>query len=124
MPVWHSPRLEGNTSQESTIHNERKLEKVYAIVNKEPTYPGGTKAWFEHLRKNMRYPGTQKLKGKVVLAFDVTSNGEIVNIRVLKSFNSAYSQEAVRLLTIADKWHPALYQGEVVNASSQVRINF
>jgi Gram-negative bacterial TonB protein C-terminal len=50
---------------------------------------------------------TEKPKGEVVLAFEVSTAGEATNIVVAQSLGSQADQEAIRLLTNGPKWKAA-----------------
>ncbi len=83
-------------------------------VNREPEFPGGSAFLQSFIQKNMRYPARElqeKIEGTVILQFFVTEKGEIIAIKILKSFSPALDKEAVRLLKSMPKWDPGKANG-------------
>ena len=68
---------------------------------KKPAYPGGDKALSEFVAKNVRYPEeakAAKIEGKVLVAYDVTDNGEVINPHIINGIGYGCDEEALRLI--------------------------
>jgi protein TonB len=102
---------------------EADPNQVFTAVEVEPTNPG----FGAFLQKNMRYPGVDKennVQGKVYLQFVVNTDGSVTNITVLRSPSETLSDEAIRCLKAAPKWHPGIQNGKPVRTQFTVPISF
>ncbi len=91
-----------------------KNTKVYNVVEKMPSFPGGQKALNAFLNKNIKYPKDAKKKGiqgRVFCNFIVERDGSITNVRVVKSADPSLDNEAVRVLQTMPKWIPGKQVG-------------
>lgn len=127
-PNWYNPyrplRLHNSLP---SITSPMTLDITYTIVEEEANYPGGASTWMKHLKTNIKYPSDalrKGINGRVILSFDVTKQGEIVNIIVAKGLGYGCDQEALRLLVTSGKWTPAQQNGEAVNSRSTISITF
>jgi TonB family protein len=71
------------------------------------SYPGGTKALFAFMRKNIKLPSEVldgDIKGAVHVRFVVDVDGNVTDITVKKSLSSACDDEAVRVVESMPKW--------------------
>lgn len=92
-----------------------------------PSFPGGMKAFYQFLAKEIRYPADaqkNRIEGTVRLAFVVTTSGKIHDIDVVESPNSDLSREAVRVLQYSPNWIPAKELGELINMKYTVPVRF
>lgn len=70
----------------------------------------GEKNYKEYLKKNIRYPKDgecSKIKGSVIVEFNLTKTGSPINIRVVKSLCPELDQEAIRLVRTGSNWTPS-----------------
>lgn len=103
----------------------KSVNKLYII--QPPSYPGGMKAFYQFLGKEIRYPSNAQknsIQGTVKLSFVVAESGEIQDITVLESPDSDLSREAIRVLKYSANWLPAKELGELVNMKYTVPIRF
>jgi len=84
---------------------------TYDISTYIPRPSVGRDAYFDYLAKNRKYPPGEIRHGEVQMTFTVTADGAISNIAFLKRMNTAYNEEAKRLLTEGPAWLPALDHG-------------
>lgn len=93
-----------------------------------PSYLGGTRALYEAISANIRYPKScieRKIQGVVVLRFTVTRKGKIRGISVQKSLHPDADAEAVRVLRkLKGKWKPAYENGKAVDVHFVLPIRF
>lgn len=54
-----------------------------------------------------RFNAAPRLKGSVLLAFQVGTDGKPINIKVIESLSEAYDKEAIRILRNGSDWTPA-----------------
>jgi TonB family protein len=93
--------------------------KVYDIneVQIKPEYSGGTNKFLDYIKKNYNAPKVSGLKGKVLVAFTVDTDGSLINIKVLRDIGHGSGEEAVRVLKRCPKWTPAIKNGNAVQCS-------
>jgi len=61
------------------------------------------------------------LRGSVLLSFQVTTDGKLTNVKVIKGLNEAYDNEAVRIIRNGSEWTPPT-DGNAYEA--RVEVNF
>lgn len=101
--------------------------RVYALVEKQPSFPGGTQSFLQYLASNIKYPAEDRknnVQGRVVAQFVVEKDGSLSDVKVLRTPSAAMGEEAVRVLSISPKWTPALQGGRPVRAQYTVPVNF
>ncbi len=92
-----------------------------------PTYKKGKEALFNDIVSRVKYPGSAKkdgIEGRVFIEFTITKNGEMINAKVKKGFDKACDAEALRVVKSLEGWNPALKDGEPVDASMVIPIQF
>lgn len=92
-----------------------------------PQYPGGTKAMYDFIYKNMNFPAADKKKGVsgiVVVRFIVEKNGSLSNVEVIKHGTPSMDKEVIRVVKKMQKWIPAKKNGKPVAVSMALPINF
>lgn len=108
------------TAQPLKVAGERSDETV-------PQYPGGTKAMYDFLFSNLKFPAADVKKGVsgiVIARFTVKKDGSLANIEVIKHGTPSMDKEVVRVLKKMPKWTPGKKNGVPVAVSVSVPINF
>ncbi|TDE11586.1 M56 family metallopeptidase [Dyadobacter psychrotolerans] len=101
--------------------------KVFTVVEKQPTFPGGAKAMYHFLEENIRYPSAAaraEVSGRVFLSFIITAQGNIQNVQVLKGIGFGCDEEAIRVVSSFPKWRPGSQDGKPVAVKYNLPINF
>lgn len=101
--------------------------KVFTIVEKQPEFPGGNKAMYQFLARNIRYPSAaarSDVSGKVFISFIVSDKGEIKNVKLLKGIGFGCDEEALRVVSSFPNWKPGVQQGKNVTTQYTLPINF
>jgi TonB family protein len=78
------------------VQNPRKFTAL-----KMPSYPGGRKAFQEFMRKNVRYPKEAeeaKIEGTVIVGYQITDNGMVLNPYIIKGLGYGCDEEAIRVI--------------------------
>lgn len=86
-------------------------QQTFRIVEDLPQFPGGAVELMKWLTNNLRYPTTaqrQKIQGKVVVQFIVNRDGNVSDIKVIKSLNPDCDREALRVVRMMPKWKPGV----------------
>lgn len=80
-------------------------EKIICCIPPMPSFPGNIQ---EFLRTHLVWPADRKNKnveGRVVVKFYIDRNGSCSQFKVLRSLNSSFDAEALRVLKLMPKWN-------------------
>ncbi len=120
MPVYiPMPVLKGEEGSEE--------EEIFTVVESMPQFPGGEAAFYEFLRKNVKYPDMAKaagISGKVYITFVVEKNGSITDVRLLRGIGGGCDEEALRVISNMPSWKPGLQRNHPVRVQFVVDIKF
>lgn len=78
----------------------------------DPVFPGGEKAMYKFLEENINYPEEAEKDnayGKVVVEFQVLTDGSITNIQLNRKVHPALDQEALRVVSLLPKFKACIY---------------
>ena len=89
-------------------------QTVYKKGDVPPEFVGGQKALFDYLKKNIKYPPDVQ-KGNVYVAFIISENGSVRDVRVYKGVKESMDKEAKRLIEGLPKWDPGMVNGKPAN---------
>jgi TonB family protein len=100
------------------IDNDVSPEKIHVVVEQMPQFPGGHDTLIHFIAKNIHYPivsyyGSHN-GGKVFCQFVVEKDGNISDIAIIRSLDTAYDKEAIRVLKLLPKFIPGKQNGQVV----------
>lgn len=101
--------------------------KVFDVVEEQPSFPGGQGALMAWLRDNIKYPvvaAENGIEGKVIVQFVVGKNGSISNVKVVKSIDPSLDREAVRVVSSMPSWTPGKQNGTSVNVRYTLPVTF
>jgi len=95
-------------------------------VEEKPSFPGGKKAFYKFLGKNLKWPLDDEtyVQGRVLISFVVESDGRLTNFKVEKKLWPELDSEALRVLKKSPKWIPGKQNGKLVRVRYTVPINF
>lgn len=109
------------------VVEETDDDRVYDVVEENASFPGGEKACYDWLYKNIKYPQIcqeQGVQGRVIVGFVVNRDGSIVDVKVLRSPDEHLSTEAVRVVKLMPKWKPARQGNKTVRSRFTLPILF
>lgn len=99
----------------------------YTNVSNMPMFPGGVDAYFEFIKKNLKYPPeafkAQK-EGRVELSLVVDTNGKITQPTIIKGIGYGCNEEALRIIQLMPNWNPGSDKGKKVNVLLNIPIEF
>ena len=67
-------------AQQPASNNNTDDDVIFSVVENEPEYPGGEKALYNYIIKNVKYPKSaleKGIEGTVIVEFVVEKNGKI-----------------------------------------------
>jgi protein TonB len=92
-------------------------EEIFTWAEEMPKFPGGDSQRLNYFMQNLTYPEIAKragVEGKVILSFVVDKNGDVSDIKVLKSIGAGCDEEAVRVINSMPLWSPGKQNGKPV----------
>lgn len=99
----------GNEVRKDTIDTlgvkKEMPEKIICCIPPIPSFPGNIQ---QFLRTHLVWPAGRKNKnveGRVVVKFYIDRNGSCSQFKVLRSLNSSFDAEALRVLKLMPKWN-------------------
>lgn len=119
MPVGKTDQLESITEGKSAVD-------IFTMVEVEPSFPGGIRAFLNYVAENYQFPSAAKeqgVNGKVILSFIVERDGSLTNINIVRDLGFGTGSEAVRILKKSPKWKPGIQNGRPVRVSYSLPIN-
>ena len=102
-------------------------DKIYEVVETEPSPVGGMQAFYQFLAKEIKYPADARrdhITGKVFVVFVVEKDGSITNVKAVRGSGHGIDDEAVRAISNSPKWMPGTQNGKVVRVRYTVPVNF
>lgn len=102
-------------------------EKVYQVVEQQPSFPGGREELFKYLAYNVKYPidaAKNKIEGRVLVTFVVEHDGSISNVNVANSVYPSLDKESIRVVSGMPKWIPGKANGKTVRVKYTIPITF
>ncbi|WP_244828089.1 energy transducer TonB [Carboxylicivirga sediminis] len=120
-------QYEGNTTLFYGAKPIDDSEPLYFIVEQMPVFPGGEQGLRKYISQSVKYPvEAQKMRaqGRVYISFVVDKNGNLKDIKVARSVDYNLDKEALRVISNMPKWIPGYLNGEPVDVSYTIPINF
>lgn len=80
-----------------------KIEKKDKHFINKPSYPGGPKALWTFIRKNLRYPKEaleNGISGVVRLKYSINGKGEVFSTQIIHSLGYGCDEEASRVISL------------------------
>ena len=96
-------------------------------VQEQPEFPGGEAALYQYLSNNIHYPEDamgNDIQGTVWVQFIIDKNGNVTNIKVVRSVDPSLDREAIRVVKSMPRWKPGKQRGKPVRVIFQVPIKF
>ena len=136
-PKWEPAKYNGNkvkrqfTTPITFVNDEQKslqTEEPLFSDPEQPSFQGGDFTKFKKwVQDNLKYPINAKengISGKVYVQYTINSNGEVVNVKVVRGAEPSLDAEAVRVVSSSPKWEPAKDHGIKVKTQWTIPITF
>lgn len=101
--------------------------KVFDVVEENPSFPGGQAALMQWLNANIKYPviaAENGIEGRVIVQFVVSKTGSISDVRVVRGVDPSLDKEAVRVVSNMPNWTPGRQNGTTVNVRFTLPVTF
>jgi periplasmic protein TonB len=112
-----------NTKGEKIIDND---STIFAKVEVESEFPGGTRAWGQYLQSHLVYPDKavrKNIQGTVVLKFIVCNDGTVCNLEAITG-PEILRKAAIEAFKNTPQWIPAVQDGRKVKSYKSQPIIF
>lgn len=124
----HGNKMQEFNDQEQASQKENTgNEKMYAIVENNPTYPGGTEALQKFIQENIRYPEAAKrngIHGIVMVQYTIDAKGAVKNAKVMRGVSPEIDEEALRVTSLITGWKPASQNGKSIARTVTMPVKF
>jgi protein TonB len=115
--------LNQTTNQEVVDVEEPPL----LFVEQMPSYPGGDAECIKFIKANVKYPEIAKenqISGTVYVSFVVNKDGNITDIKIVRSPDESLSREAIRVVKLMPPWKPGRQNNTAVRVQFNLPIKF
>ena len=129
MILCGSSRAKSEPVRPAPAHFTDSTEVVpFPRVENKPTFKGGDINNFSKwVSKNLRYPKAAAkagVEGRIVVQFDVCTDGKVRNVKVTRGVSPELDAEAVRVISSSPDWKPGTVNGEPVNVEVLLPVIF
>jgi hypothetical protein len=109
IPNNYNKQINADSSAVNTVKHDSIIDNRFVEYEVLPSYPGGDAAYLKFLNLNLNKVivcDTNLIAGLVVISCEIDTNGQIGNIKVLKSYNQMIDNEFLRVIRLMPKWNP------------------
>ena len=109
------------------VRKKAVVEEIFTLSEPNPSYPGGDSALFAFLAQQIVYPDSLKAKGvqgKVYCQFVVEKNGELTEIKIIRSPHPGFNPTVLQAMRNMPKWNPGMQLGKPVRVRFVIPIQF
>lgn len=113
----------GEVNPNKTNGTDNKTH-ISAILDKQPTFPGGINKFYNYIAQNFKTPDTELSNSiKVHVSFVIEKDGTMTDIQVLGKPEFNLDQEAIRVLkSLKTRWTPGILNGKPIRTSYNLPI--
>jgi len=102
-------------------------DEIKNFVDVQASFKGGMNAWYNYLKKNLRYPSQARrmgIEGIVIVRFVVNTDGSIQDLELLRTIGGGADQEALDVIKDSPTWIPGKMAGRPVRSRMTMPIRF
>jgi periplasmic protein TonB len=111
-----------------TVEEEDFEDKIWFNILEDPAeFPGGEKALYSYISKNVKYPVIAQengIQGKVYIKFIVNKSGKVNNAEIQRGVDVSLDKEALRVINNLPDFKPGKQRGKPVKVYYNAVINF
>ena len=108
-----------------SVTNEKDSVYLQWHVDKKALFPGGSDSLKSFIERNLCYPPSwAELQGSVYVQFIVEKDGSISDVKVRRSLEPPWDDEAVKVVRSMPKWIPAEKDGKAVRSRFILPVRF
>lgn len=94
-------------------------------IDVEPSFPGGTKAFYKYISKNIAYEKDAKatdMQGTVTVSMAIETDGSITDAQVTNGVSNIVDHEVLRVINASPKWKPGMRHGTPIKVRYTFKI--
>ena len=111
--------------ESGSVTNEKDSVYLQWHVDKKAQFPGGPDSLKYFIERNLCYPPSwAELQGSVYVQFIVEKDGSISDVKVIRSLEPPWDDEAVKVVRSMPKWIPAEKDGKAVRSRFILPVRF
>lgn len=114
-------------TQEAPKKEDDDDNKVFDMVEQNPSFPGGQAELMSWIGNHLKYPAIAAengIEGKVIVQFVVGKNGAIRDAVIVRALNPSCDKEALRVVNAMPRWIPGKQNGKEVSVKFTLPITF
>lgn len=111
---------------EGTRFDQGEVAK-YTTLEIDPKYPAGLEKLYQSISKSIVYPKEarrKRIQGTVFIGFIVERDGTTSSHNVVKGVHHLIDDEALRVVSMMDKWTPGTQRGKKVRVKYVLPVKF
>jgi TonB family protein len=97
----------------------------YKAIDVEPQFPGGTKAFYKYIAKNIAYDkGAQAsdMQGTVTVSMAIETDGRISDAQIVNGVSDIVDKEVLRVINASPTWKPGKQHGKPIKVRYTFKI--
>lgn len=109
--------MSNNGSQSQVCDTTQQTEVFGEIHEQMPYFRGGNSALMEYLQTHVKYPPEavkDSIQGRVIVQLLIERNGEVREVKVVRSVHELLDNEAIRVCKALPKFFPGRRDGKSV----------
>ncbi len=121
------PEAKVEEVQPQILENDKDSPEGFQVIEELPEFPGGATAFMKWITANLKYPRNAQdanVKGRVVVSFIVTADGDIKNLKIEKSNNRILARAVIETMEKMPRWKPGSQNGKPCSSMIAVPVNF
>ncbi|RKR83604.1 TonB family protein [Mucilaginibacter gracilis] len=94
-------------------------------IDFEPQFPGGAKAFYKYISKNIAYDKDAKVKdmqGAVTVSMAIETDGRITDAQITSGISPIVDKEVLRVINASPLWKPGKQHGKPVKVRYTFKI--
>jgi len=83
-------------------------------IDVEPQFPGGAKAFYRYISKNIAYDKDAQpkdMQGVVTVSIAIEKDGSITDVKIINGVSNIVDKEVVRVISASPQWKPGKQHG-------------
>lgn len=118
--TYENGKLKNGTSKDKL-----NMEYPYTEVFSQPKPRKGLDHFYKYIAKNFNIPkNASNINGRILLGFVINKDGSITDLKIIKSINTEFDEEAKRLISAYPDWSPGEFRGLKVRTSYNIPLKF
>lgn len=113
-----SEAMMSSYGSQSQVCDTTQREEIFGMIHETmPYFRGGDRALMEYLQSHINYPPEaikDSIQGRVVVQLLIERNGEVSEVKIVRSVHELLDNEAVRVCKTLPKFAPGRRGGEAI----------